>query len=341
MLVSLGGLVALTAWNVTRSTGLSEAGRAYAQGDLTGCLQHALDHLKRRPWSRQAYLLAARCLSRLDYAEAAEPYYKRAGDLDLNDLQTRAYALVRGNHRHLAIQAYKQIIARWPDNVTALRRLAAVQLSENNIPELEKLADRLIQSPGGAAIGYTLQGVLAHNDRNYERAVASFERVLEVDPDLELMPLPRQLFWNHLAENLIASGRVEDASQYLTQILRETPDAPLMNTLGRAYFLQGMLDEAERSYQQAAEWEPDNHLPFYALGKIELQRRRPAVAQPYLEAARKRAPRRIDVLSSLAIAYRLTNEPAKAANMESLVNELRQRPKPGRNPKDPWPSYSL
>ena len=47
--------------------------------------------------------------------------------------------------------------------MTALRRLAAVQLSENNIPQLEALAERLIRSPGGAAIGYTLRGVVAHN----------------------------------------------------------------------------------------------------------------------------------------------------------------------------------
>ena len=80
--------------------------------------------------------------------------------------------MVRGNHRQRAIQAYEQILARWPENVTALRRLAAVELSENNIPQLEALAERLIHTPGGAAIGYTLRGVVAHDDKNCEGAIA-------------------------------------------------------------------------------------------------------------------------------------------------------------------------
>jgi tetratricopeptide (TPR) repeat protein len=121
-LVLLVGLLALTAWNVTRSAAFAQARQTYARGELVPCLEHALDHLQRRPWSREAALLAARCLSRFDYSDAAEPYYHRAGELDLNDLQTRAYGVVRGNHRQRAIEAYEQILARWPDNVTALRR---------------------------------------------------------------------------------------------------------------------------------------------------------------------------------------------------------------------------
>ena len=137
-LILLTGLLGLTAWNVTRSEALTAGAQLYARGELTTCLRYSLDHLQRRPWSQEAALLAARCLSRLDFADAAEPYYERAGELDLNDLQTRAFGLVRGNHRQRAIQAYEQILARWPENVTALRRLAAVQLSENNIPQLER-----------------------------------------------------------------------------------------------------------------------------------------------------------------------------------------------------------
>ena len=225
-LLLLIGLLALTGWNVTRSNGLDQARQAYARGDLVACLQRTLDHLSRRPWSREAALLAARCLSRLDFPDAAESYYHRAGPLSLDDLQIRAYGLVRGNHRQQAIQAYEEILARWPDNVTALRRLAAVQLSENNIPQLESLADRLIQSPGGAAIGYTLQGVVAHNDRNYERAVTAFEHVLELDPELRVMPLPRSLFWSNLADDLIKIGRFDDVKELLDQSPGQRPPMP-------------------------------------------------------------------------------------------------------------------
>ena len=85
-----GALLGLTGWNLTRSDALTQAQQLYTRGELTSCLRFSLDHLQRRPWSREATLLAARCLSRLDFATAAEPYYKRRRRLDLNDSQIRA-----------------------------------------------------------------------------------------------------------------------------------------------------------------------------------------------------------------------------------------------------------
>ncbi len=84
-----------TAWNVTRSEALVDGERAYSRGDLVAALQHALDHLERQPWNRQAAALAARCLSRMDFSEQAEPYFRRVGTLSLADMQIRAYGLAR------------------------------------------------------------------------------------------------------------------------------------------------------------------------------------------------------------------------------------------------------
>lgn len=335
------GLAALTAWNLTRSHALTEATAAYARGDLTRALQRALDHLDRRPWSRSAALVAARCLSRLDFAEAAEPYYRRAGELDLNDQQIRAYGLVRGNHRQKAVEAYEQILARWPENVTALRRLAAVRLTENNAPQLEALSRRLIATPGGAAMGYTLQGAVAHQDHNHERTVEAFEKVLQLDPGLREMPLPRPAFWNYLASALIKVGRHEDAVRYLVRALDSAPDAELMLLLGQAHALQGRVDEASRSYRQAAEWDPKNYLPHLNLGKLELQEHRPDLAVEHLEQALKRAPRQLDVLRNLVVAYQLLQRPADAARIQQSIAQLQEQRRSARHPKDPWPQYAL
>src|SRR5262249_37917424 len=136
-------LSAATAWNLTRSEALADAERAYARGDWVGGLRHALDHLERRPWSRDASLLSARCLSRLDYSEQAEAYYRRTGPLSLSDQQLRAYSLVRGPHPERAIPAYHEILRLDPENVTAMRRLAAVLLARGDKAQLHELADRL------------------------------------------------------------------------------------------------------------------------------------------------------------------------------------------------------
>ncbi|MFO0890859.1 MAG: tetratricopeptide repeat protein [Isosphaeraceae bacterium] len=337
----LMALVALTGWNVTSSDALDQAQQAYVRGDLVGSLRRALDHLHRRPWSRQAALLAARCFSRLDYPELAEPYYRRSGPLSLDDLQVRAFGLVRGNHRRDAITAYEEILGRWPDNVTALRRLAAVQLSENNIPQLNGLAERLVKTPGGAAIGHTLRGVVAHNQHDHEGAVMAFEQVLALDPELRSMPLPRSLFWSHLAEGLIKLGRFDDAIRYLTAFLGGTSDAPLMITLGRAHLLAGSFPEAERCFKQAADWGPGNYVPWLQLGRLELQRQRLAEAERHLETARKLAPRQAEVLNALASAYRLLNRPADVARVRQLLKDLPPRSSGDASRGDRWPSYAL
>jgi tetratricopeptide (TPR) repeat protein len=257
-------------------------------------------------------------------------------------LQIRAYGLVRGNHRQRAIEAYEEILSRWPDNVTALRRLAAVQLSQHNDPELLNLAERLGQIPSGAAIGATLRGVVAHNGKDFEQAVAAFKRVLELDPDLREMPLPRSLFWSQFAEDLLACGRFKETAGYLTKALEHGADAHLMDLLGRAYFLQGEWDEADRCFREAAEWDPRDYAPHLDLGKLEIQRQRFGEALKHLDKALALSPRQIDVLYSQARAQRLLGRTADADRLDETIKQLRSKPATAsRATKGSWPAYAL
>ena len=51
-------------------------------------------------------------VARLGQPDEAEPYFQRAGSLDLEDRHIRALALVVNNRREPAIQAYREILAR-------------------------------------------------------------------------------------------------------------------------------------------------------------------------------------------------------------------------------------
>ena len=332
----------VTAWNLTRSEALAEAERAYARGDLVGGLQQALDYLERRPWSRAATLLAARCLSRLDYADQAEAYYRRAGRLSLNDQQIRAYGLVRGPHPESAIPVYREILGVAPDNVTAMRRLAAVLLSRNDKDQLLELADRLDRVPAGQVIGAMLRGTVYHNDSNPQMAVASFEQVLRLDPKLEEMPAARPLFWTQLARDLIECGRIEDAGRYLDQALAAGPNPELTDLLGYTYFLRGEFEEAERCYRRAAESDPSLFDPHLNLAKLALQRRNQDEALRELNQARLLAPRRYGVLYSLALVYRQLGQTAEADKIQEEIKELREAAATApRTPRPSWPRYAL
>ena len=337
-------LTSATVWNVTRSEALTEAERAYARVDLAGCLQHALDHLERRPWSRDAALLAARCLSRLDFAEQAEPYYRRAGALSLQDQQIRAFGLVRGPHPERAIPAYREILRIAPDNVTAMRRLAAVLLAIKDKPALAELADQLDRVPGGEVIGAMLRGTVYHNEENPQRAVEAFERVLQLDPELKEMPASRPLFWRQLTRDLVQCGRIEDAGRYLGQALQLGPDPELLDVLGYTHFLRGDPDEAERCYRQAAEMGPELYSPHLNLAELALQRRRPDEALRELNEARRLAPRQYRVLYSLALHYRQLGQAEEASRVQAEIDQLRQDT--AASPRTPesnrtWPRYAL
>src|SRR3954467_2543372 len=86
----LAGLLTLTVWNHTRWEALGEAQAAYGRGDFVSGLRRAYAHLDRCPWSGQAARVAALCLSRLDFPAAAEPFYRKAGTLEVEDLHVRA-----------------------------------------------------------------------------------------------------------------------------------------------------------------------------------------------------------------------------------------------------------
>ncbi len=335
-------LVILTAWNVTRSDALDRAEHAYNRLDLPGCLGHALDHLDRRPWSREAARLAALCLSRLDFADRAEPYYARAGRLSLADQQVRAFGLVRSPHPERAIPAYREILRDDPTNITAMRRFAAVLLAEDNKDEILRLADRLDRVEGSAVWGAMLRGTVYHNDENPQRAVEAFETVLRLDPGLEQMPALRSLFWRQLTEDLVECGRLEDSARYLSRALESARDPELMARLAQTYFLRGNLDEAVRYFRQAAEMDPTLSSPLVGLARIALQRGRPAEALPELERARMLSPRNHSVLYSLAMTYRQLGRSADAdrvrLEMDQIQRESSQTP---RVPHSQWPRHAL
>ncbi|MDR3632195.1 MAG: tetratricopeptide repeat protein [Isosphaeraceae bacterium] len=335
------GVLGLTAWNVTRSSELEVAREEFVKGRHTKALQHALDHLERRPWSREAALTAARCLSLLDYPDDAEPYYRRAGRLAVADIHVRARAWIRSEHPERAVPLYRELLARDPSDVTALRRLAGAQLALGQLEDMIVTANRLIDIPGGAVVGYSLRGLANHESTNRAAAASDFERVLALDPALHDMPLPRRVFWFDLAEDLVSIGRAVDARTYLDRAAADAPDAHLLTMLGRAYQFEGNLDEAERRFQQAAEADANYDVPLLHLGQVALQRNRLNDAERYLQRALVSGPRRYETLYNLALVYRRLGRSSEAEYWRLKAERERSRSGPVAAPKEPLPTYAL
>jgi tetratricopeptide (TPR) repeat protein len=320
------GLVGLTAWRATRPQALAEAEVAYANSDLVTALRRASDQLDCWSPSPRAARVAALSLSRLDFALESEPYYYRAAPLNLTDLHHRAFGLVRGNCRERAILAYQEILSRRPDDVLALRRQAAVLMTQVRRNDALRLAERLVKIPQGEVIGYTLVGILNHELGEPELAVAAFERVLALDADLRTMPLkPPDRFWNNLGTDLIALGRYADARLYLSRAIAREDNATLVSLMGEAFYRDSMLEEAEQCWQKALERDPDLPIVWLHLGRLALTRGRLQEAVQLLERAARLAPGAYQPLYSLSLAHGRLGRRVEAEQYRREADLIRKR----------------
>lgn len=284
--VLLVALLGLTGWNLSRSSKLEAASRSYRQGRYAVALQAALDHVDRRQWSREACRIAALCLSQLDFAPQAEAYYARAGVLTLEEAHIRAQGILRSNQRLEAEAAYKAILKRSPKDPEALRLLAALYLTMMRYAEGAELAEELAGIPGHEIVGMTMLGTFRHRQGEYERAIDAYERVLELDPDLSDILLPKAAFWSNYTQDLLTVGRTAEAAEKAEAYVASDPEnASMLELLGRARQSLGQLELAEDAWRRALHADAGRSELWNNLGRLELMRGNLEEARKLLERA--------------------------------------------------------
>jgi tetratricopeptide (TPR) repeat protein len=317
-------VLAALAGFVTRFDPMGRAEADFNRHRYSAALRAAQDHLRWFPRDRRAAMMAARCLSRLGRAAEAEDHYRMAGPLDVEDAQVRALGLLSVDQPVRAAEVYEEILARRPDDALAMRRLAAVRMGMKQWRPVLELADRLIRLPGEEVAGRTLAAIAHHELKHYELSVEAAGRVLELDPKLKSMPLPRSLFWKNLALDLMAQGRDAEARGYLEHALADTEDASLMELLGVTYWQQGATEQAERCWRQAERWDPNNADVCLDLGRLAMGRQRWREALDFFERAARLSPESVEPLYSLSQVHGMLGKPEAAARYRRMADERRK-----------------
>ena len=336
------GLVAILAggsfafWAFTRSTALERAEKVYQHAQdpeaLAQALRFSRDHLARRPWDRAASRLAALCLSRLEYPDLAEPYYRHAGTLDLEDSHVRAYAILRSNQRDQATEAYQTIADRWPNDPRGLRVLGGIYLTQRQYENVLDVANRLSQISRGEIDGHRLAGNAHHLLMSPEAAVAEYEAVLKLDPDLQSLPVEvRTPLWMNFATDLLSLGQADRVVDLLQIELARRGDPVLRTLLGKAYYQRGEFSLARECLERALEVQPDLGLAWLELGRLALAENRLTDARSALETAVSLDPKGREVLFSLRSVYQRLGlqQEAEAIRLRS-ENVQKESPAPPR-----------
>lgn len=319
-------VVGLTGWNLSRSSKLEAASRAYRQGRYAPALQASLDHLSRRPWSREASRIAGLCLSKLDFASQAEPYYARAGMLTEEEAHVRAYGILRSNQRLEAEAAYKEILARSPNDPEALRLLAGLYMTMMRYAEGAELAETLAQLPGQEIVGTTMVGTLRHRQGEVQRAIEAYEQVLRLDPDLSDILLPREVFWVNYAQDLLTVGRTAEAAEKAEAYLATDPEnATMLELLGRARQALGQLDRAEEAWRRALHADAGRAELWNHLGRLELMRGNLEEARRLLERSVELDPESYTSVYNLLLTNRRLGRQDEVERLQKRLDAIKAK----------------
>ena len=318
-LTTLGGV----AWFFTHFDPLGRARTAYERHQYRTALRAARDYLNFFHDDPNASLMAARCLTRLGKAAEAEVFYQRAGPLESDDMHDRAEGLVKADEPQRAALIYETMLEQRPNDGKTLKRLTFVLSSLKEWTAVLKLTGRLTAIPSEEIYGLTVAAVAYHESKDFGRAASASLRVLELDPNLKRIPLPKTLFWKNLATDLLNTGRADDAREYLIRGLAETQNAGLMELLGLANFQQGSTDEAERCWRQAIAWNPDSMMASLHLGRLALSRGEWTEAADLLKRSADQSPTAIAPLYNLSQAYRRLGNFKEAKHCMQLVEQRR------------------
>jgi tetratricopeptide (TPR) repeat protein len=157
-------------------------------------------------------------------------------------------ALMRGNNAK-AIEAYGKA------------------LEDENLPEARRasiLNDR---------------GVAHWRERRHEKALADFERSIELNPSFAPV-------YNNRGNVLMAMGRLEEAIEDFSQAISLAPAyGAAFNNRGNAYMALGQLEQAKADLRKAVSLLPSSAAPLNGRGKIAVAEARPFDSLRYLNRA--------------------------------------------------------
>lgn len=133
---------------------------------------------------------------------------------------------------------------------------------------------------------------------------------------------------------------MDEAQRLLHRGLREGEDAGLEDLLGRTFYHQGALGDAERCWRLALDLDPNRADTWWRIGRLALQRARPEEAVEPRRRAAELEPKAVGPVYSLSLAYRRLGRLEDADRLREQAIRLRARRAPLRKGRADPPSLT-
>ena len=252
----------------------------------TGRPEEAVDVLQNAtrldPGAEMAFFSLGRALSMTGKGDDADAAFEASFELNP---QRKQLALAAEHHkagRHdEAEQAYRRLLKAFPNNVDAMRLLAAIVASRSDSEEPEALLRKAVSLAPDYALAFLDLGRIYQEQFRYAEALDCFQRVIRLQPASAKPQFA-------LASTLAPVGRTDDALAAYRRVLELQPNhAGALLGLGHTLKTLGRQDEAIKAYRECIRARPDNgesywslaNLKTYRLTQDDIQAMRAALAQ--------------------------------------------------------------
>ena len=187
-------------------------------------------------------------------------------------------------------------------------------------------------------IDFTNKGVEYYEVEDFANALASFERVLEIENSLILtQEAPAKIDTVVIFNAGVAAQRAGDfvkAEKFYKETLKyDYESARAYAMLSNALKEQGKTEEAVKYLHEGYELYPDNSYMLVELINYYLLGGEPEKAETYLDAAIKQDPKNASFYRAKGTLYEKMEQPEKAADMYQQALEL--------DPTDFYAQYNL
>jgi len=212
-----------------------------------------------------------------------------------------------------AVELRDDLIQIWMLRGLAYMRMDSLDTAENIFEQAEKKFTRDPEIP------YYL-GVIANQQKKFSRAVAWFNKALEIDPSNDQTALALAGAFDELRQ-------YDNAENLYAKLLESNPDSPIiLNNYAYHLSVQAKdLDRALEMSQKAVTAAPGNAPYLDTLGWIYFQKGEYEKAKNYIEQAMELSPNTAEVIEHLGDVYEKLGDLAMAEQLWRKAYELDDR----------------
>jgi tetratricopeptide (TPR) repeat protein len=222
--------------------------------------------VRQDPEAANAYKKLGQALAAVGRGQEADEAFKTFFD---KDPDTGAVAVgaehIRAGREDDAIQCFRQALRDNPDNVDAMRFLAAVYLKkEIKLRDAEALLQRVIQiAPDFGNAWFDLGQVLLKRAQRME-AIDAFRRATELEPR-------NGVAWEKLASVTASAGYPEQAAEAFQKAIEVSPNFAGFH-MGYGHVLKTLGDQPAslREYREAIRLRPDFGEVYWSMANLKI-----------------------------------------------------------------------